>query len=131
MVQVVWKDSFSVGNDKLDAQHKVLIRIINQLEAEQTSGGQIIRVFEELHRYVREHFTFEEQLMEAANYADIENHKKGHKDFEQWLNSVELAFNSGGGSAFYVGDAVSEFLRNWLVQHILVDDLAYAPLLGN
>jgi len=129
MVQVVWKESYSVGNEKLDAQHKVLIRIINQLDTEQRSGGQIVRVFDELHRYVKEHFTYEEQLMEQANYPDIVEHKKGHKAFEQWLDSVELAFNSGGGSVFYVGDAVSEFLRDWLVNHILADDIAYAPCL--
>ncbi len=129
MATIVWEDRYSVGNKELDNQHKVLIRIINQLSTEHRSGGQIIRLFEELHRYVREHFSYEEQLMKQANYANYDDHIKGHRMFEQWLNSVELAFNSGGGSAFYIGEVVSEFLHNWLLEHILVDDIAYSSVI--
>ena len=131
MTKIEWKSSYSVGIQKLDDQHKVLIRIINDLDDAQRSGGEIVKIFDELHHYVKEHFSYEEQLMEQAGYQDIEEHKKGHRGFEQWLASVELTFNSGGGSAFYVAETVSEFLRNWLVQHILVDDMAYAPVIGD
>jgi hemerythrin len=129
MSKLEWSDSYSVGVPRLDAQHKVLIRIINQLEEERRTGGLIVAVFAELRRYVKEHFRDEEIMLEAAGYADLEEHKVGHRQFEEWLTSIEMVYNSGGASAYYIAESVHEFLKDWLITHILAKDMAYKETL--
>lgn len=129
MSKLEWSDSYSVGVPRLDAQHKVLIRIINQLEEERRTGGLIVAVFAELRRYVKEHFMDEEVMLEAAGYADLEEHKVGHRQFEEWLTSIEMVYNSGGASAYYIAESVHEFLKDWLITHILAKDMAYKETL--
>ncbi|MDF1529165.1 MAG: bacteriohemerythrin [Sedimenticola sp.] len=129
MSKLEWSDSYSVGVPRLDAQHKVLIRIINQLEEERRTGGLIVAVFAELRRYVKEHFRDEEVMLEAAGYADLEEHKVGHRQFEEWLTSIEMVYNSGGASAYYIAESVHEFLKDWLITHILAKDVAYKETL--
>ncbi len=130
MSRLEWSESYSVGVARLDAQHKVLIRIINQLEDERRTGGLIVSVFAELRRYVREHFRDEEMMMQAAGYDDLEAHKQGHRQFEEWLTSIEMVYNSGGTSAYYIAESVHEFLKDWLITHILAKDMAYKETLA-
>lgn len=130
MARLEWSESYSVGVERLDAQHKVLIRIINQLEEERRTGGLIVSVFAELRRYVREHFRDEEKMMADAGYAGLDAHREGHRQFEEWLTSIEMAYNSGGASAYYIAESVHEFLKDWLITHILAKDMAYKKVLS-
>jgi len=123
--RIEWQDSYSVGVPVLDAQHKNLIRLINLLEDEKQKDGMIAFVFDELDAYIREHFRAEEKMMEEAAYPDLEEHKEGHRAFNDWLSSVRIAYDSGGASSFYIAESVIAFLKNWLVSHILVTDMAY------
>ncbi|AKH19776.1 bacteriohemerythrin [Sedimenticola thiotaurini] len=129
MATLEWSESYSVGIPRLDAQHKVLIRVINQLEEERRTGGLIVAVFADLRRYVKEHFRDEEAMMRAADYADLEPHIQGHRHFEEWLTSIEMAYNSGGTSAYYIAESVHQFLKDWLITHILAKDMAYKETL--
>jgi len=131
MARLEWSESYSVGVQKLDAQHKVLIRIINQLEEERRTGGLIVSVFAELRRYVREHFRDEEQMMADAGYPGLEAHREGHRQFEEWLTSIEMVYNSGGASTYYIAESVHDFLKDWLITHILAADMAYKNVLGS
>jgi len=124
-----WSESYSVGIPRLDAQHKVLIRVINQLEEERRTGGLIVAVFAELRRYVKEHFRDEEAMMRAAGYADLDAHIQGHRQFEEWLTSIQMVYNSGGASAYYIAESVHQFLKDWLITHILAKDMAYKETL--
>ncbi|MCP5372951.1 MAG: hemerythrin family protein [Hyphomicrobiales bacterium] len=123
--RIQWQDSYSVGVPVLDAQHRHLIRLINLLEDEKQKDGMIAHVFDELDAYIREHFRAEERMMEEAGYPDLEEHKGDHKAFNDWLSSVKIAYDSGGASSYYIAESVIAFLKNWLVSHILVTDMAY------
>ncbi|MCB2100942.1 MAG: hemerythrin family protein [Rhodobacterales bacterium] len=125
MAKLQWQASYSVGVPVLDAQHKSLLRLINRLEAEGDRAGMVAYVFDELDAYIREHFRDEERLMAAAGYPDLEPHKAEHRRFNDWLSSVKVAYNSGGVSAFYITETVGNFLKDWLVGHILGSDMAY------
>jgi hemerythrin-like metal-binding protein len=130
MSKIVWEARFSVGVERLDEQHKGLIRIINQLEAAQQEGGMMARVISDLRAYVNSHFREEEAMLQAAGYADFESHRKQHKAFEEWLKSVETAYNSGYSEALDMAESISAYLHDWLINHILTSDMAYKPLLS-
>jgi hemerythrin-like metal-binding protein len=127
--RLIWDPDYSVGNATLDAQHQALLRTINELADAREAGGEIAHVFDALNRYIRDHFRDEEVLMAAAGYADLEPHQQEHRMFEDWLRAVEMAYNSYGASTYYLAESVDAFLRDWLLNHILIKDMAYKSTL--
>jgi len=125
MSKIVWDDRFSVGNDKIDDQHKSLVNLINQLNEIEEKGGQLSTVFAKLDHYVHSHFTYEEVLLERVSYEDFENHKTEHKSFENWLHSVKVVYSSAGPNAHYIVATVNCYLKDWLITHIMKSDMAF------
>jgi len=125
MAKLVWKDEYSVGDAELDAQHKVLIGLINMLDDESAVGAVLVA----LQRYVDEHFRGEEQRMETAGYPDLAAHIEQHKAFEEWLDSASR-MQRDGEVALLLRDSVRGYLKTWLVNHIMVSDKAYSPYLN-
>jgi len=119
-----WNDSFSVGNEKLDRQHKGLIDLVNLLDDEDMTGLAL----ERLKSYVQEHFRDEEQMLEAAGYPELESQKTQHKEFEDWLAQTHQSYVTGSGSRTLRED-VQQYLTAWLTEHILNSDKAYASWL--
>ena len=80
MDRIVWDNSFSVGIEEIDEQHKKWISIINDLHDALMSGknlgsitGKSLKAMEE---YAHFHFSFEEEYLQKAGYPYLENHKK-------------------------------------------------------
>jgi len=119
-----WDDSYSVGDDRLDDQHKGLIRLINRLD----SGIPVPIALDELQTYVDEHFREEEAMLEAVGYPDLEAHKMQHAAFEEWLEASRQACRSGEVVGVLRG-IISSYLKTWLANHILVSDKAYSAYL--
>ncbi len=128
MTYFEWKDGFSVGVASLDAQHKELIRLINRLHEADEQGGDLGPVLEHLDWYVRHHFTFEEQLMKAADYDKLAEHHAAHQEFEKWLKASRQAL-AAGMDVQELTRAIADFLKVWLAKHILVVDMHYKALL--
>ncbi|MEH6469843.1 MAG: bacteriohemerythrin [Halopseudomonas sp.] len=126
---IEWKNEYSVHHSQLDQQHQRLIVLINTLTQATLEGGAIGYVFDELDFYVKEHFRFEEQLLDQARYSDFAAHKAEHLVFEQWLWAVRRSFGEGGVSAPLLADSVNAYLRSWLISHILQSDMAYSGVI--
>ena len=66
---VIWDDSWVIGVREIDAQHKNLVSILNQLhQARKLGQGQdeLKNTLHNLVSYTRAHFAAEERLMEEA-----------------------------------------------------------------
>ncbi len=124
MTPLEWTESFSVGNALMDEQHKELIALINMLDDAQMTGP----VLDQLQHYGEEHFRDEEQLMEEAGYTELAAHCAEHAAFAEWLESAQRA-HRGGEVAALLRDSVRAYLKDWLVNHILIHDKAYVPFL--
>ena len=121
MAVMEWKESFSVGNEKMDAQHKGLIDLVNLLDDEDMTGIAL----ERLKSYVQEHFRDEERMLEAAGYPGLDDQKTQHQEFEDWLAQTHQSYVTGSGPKTLRGD-VQDYLKGWLTDHILDSDKAYA-----
>jgi hemerythrin-like metal-binding protein len=125
MKRIIWNQRFSVGNTKLDEQHKELARIINCLIENQDAGANsepIAEVLERMTRYAAYHFQTEERLMMEHDYPDYSSHQMDHTEFK-------------AKTAGFCVDAVRHkealarevllYLKNWLMNHILKSDMKY------
>jgi hemerythrin len=129
MAVLQWTEEMSVGVPELDADHKELIKVINQLaeSSEDAARGTAIRqCLFALLRYAEYHFAREEKVLAACHYPEVREHKLEHRDFVARVNDLHRRFDDNPDDALaVVNDELLNFLRDWLNHHILIEDMAY------
>ncbi|KPV43085.1 bacteriohemerythrin [Alicyclobacillus ferrooxydans] len=125
MALVTWDEKYSVGNGMIDKQHHSLVDLINQLHDAMKEGKSKEKVkptLDALLKYTKEHFTYEEQRMQAANYPLFSEHKKQHEGFVAKVESFITDYNSGKAGLNF---SIINFLKDWLLNHIAESDKKY------
>jgi len=126
MAFVNWNDSYSVSINQIDEQHKKLFTIINNLfDAMKQGKGNVVlgKVFKELEEYTRLHFATEENLMKIHNYPKFTRHKMEHERLVQQVKDLSNQFQNGSAA---LSIKVSNFLKEWLINHIRKSDMEYS-----
>jgi len=126
---VEWNDSLSVGIDSIDADHKRLLGMINQLQTAahyHTDDEMIEKTLNELMDYTQYHFTREEEIMQSNDYPDFDGHKQQH---EKMVKEVSKFIDEYRVDKTRTIDNVTLFLKTWLINHIKGSDQEYAPYL--
>ncbi|MCC6490962.1 MAG: hemerythrin family protein, partial [Candidatus Hydrogenedentes bacterium] len=125
-----WNDRLSVGVASMDAHHKKLIQMINDLHAalRKKQGADVChKLLKELSQYVKYHFDAEEELMEKANYPDLEAQRTAHRRFLEKVASMEKRWVAGDQT---VPGEIMRLLQEWLVNHITKMDKDYGPYMS-
>jgi hemerythrin-like metal-binding protein len=125
----VWKPSYSVRIDKLDAQHKKLIELINRLQGAVTTGRDrtvVAGVLTELISYSNTHFAEEERRMTACEFRGLKEHMLLHDTFTRRIRRFLAAYQTGSPA---LTQEVLTYLKSWLVEHIETVDQRYVPAL--
>lgn len=124
-----WTDQLSVGVPSIDRQHKVLISLINELHdaMEKRAGALAARiVLKKVINYAQAHFIYEEGLFSGNNYEGTDPHMAAHRKIEEKLFALKETADRPG---FDVSEDLMQFLKNWLNNHILKEDMGYSELL--
>jgi hemerythrin-like metal-binding protein len=123
---VAWKDFYSVGDPFLDAQHKQVLAVINELydAMQQHKDRAVLKpILCRLLEYTLAHFKHEEQLMYEHGYPDFAPHKAAHDRIRQrtrdLLENVDVV----------TARDLLHFLKEWWVGHIQGLDKKYKPYL--
>ena len=117
-----WQDSFSVGIDEVDDQHKTLVALLNQLHAaiRDRRGSDACReTLDRLAEYTVTHFRLEESLMKASNYAGFAGHKQQHEDLIAQIAILRGKLDEHDTSISF---ELLHFLQVWLTKHINESD---------
>jgi hemerythrin len=128
MPQVQWSDELSVGVHVIDADHKMLIDLINQVLAAHEAKrphDQLAKILAALDEYTDFHFVREEAMMEACGYEGLEEHRKVHEMLRNEVRNIRE--NHAREPAKVLSDEVLAFLTQWLGRHIMGHDQRYAP----
>lgn len=121
MTRVHWSPNLSVGNDEIDADHEKLIDLLNSLvsSVEAGSGLDVVRAeLEHLMTETENHFRHEERIMTQANYPELGYHQRIHEALMKEIR--EFHSELAGGTE--IGPEITDFIRNWLVSHIMESD---------
>ena len=122
----VWTKELAIGIPFVDADHQVLVSLLNLVETcidarEETFVlGSLLNALAE---YTEHHFSREEKLQQVCGYAGLQEHKTIHRRLACEVNAIGRRFETDPLSV--EAEEVREFLRNWLVEHILGHDFAY------
>ncbi len=123
-----WNEKLSVGIPTIDAEHKKLVAMLNDLyDAMQAKQSQAIlgRVLDGLISYTASHFKHEETLFARTGYPAAAEHKKEHDDLTKQVLDVKKKYQEGGAATLSM--EVLNFLRKWLLNHIQGSDKKYGP----
>ncbi|SPF36048.1 Hemerythrin-like metal-binding protein [Candidatus Sulfopaludibacter sp. SbA4] len=125
-----WRDAYSVGMPEIDNQHKGLIRLINELQSAMMEGNGknvLAGIMDDLVRYTESHFAFEEAMMRKRGYSQLAAHSAEHKRLTGQVCELRDKFRGGKVT---ISMEVMKFLKDWLADHILNRDQAYAKELN-
>ena len=126
MEHIIWNDSFSVGVTEIDNQHARLVKMINRLIDEQkqlTDQTTIAELLTQMTDYAGEHFRSEEFLMAEYGYENLTAHVRIHGEF--LARTMEFMSASSNVGPNLLSKALLEYLKSWLVNHILEEDMKY------
>ncbi|EQB39822.1 hypothetical protein M947_04395 [Sulfurimonas hongkongensis] len=127
-LMIQWHEGLSLGVKTLDDDHKQLLNIINRLSIaiRDDNTQQIIdEIFEDLQKYVIEHFRREEALLKKCGCKNIKEHIVQHRKFSKKIPELKAKLTDTKSSAN--AQEVSYFLTDWLFNHIIEEDI---PTIG-
>jgi hemerythrin len=128
---VIIDPKYSIGIEKMDAQHARWIQLIDEFRA--AASGHLLeragimaarRALDELLKYTRSHFASEEEFIAAHHYPDLEAHKQKHRELESVVVKLqdEMRAHQTGSTPL----KLNLFITVWLMEHIMNEDMKYA-----
>ncbi|RAU24001.1 hypothetical protein CU669_01235 [Paramagnetospirillum kuznetsovii] len=130
---ISWRDAMSVGSPALDADHKKLIELLNLAEewVSRESWPQVGAVITDLLVYVRDHFAREEAVQSAIKFPEAEAHKKHHEALAMKAKLLHDKFKTATSDdgRKTCGGVLIKVLNEWLIDHILKQDMKFKPLI--
>ncbi len=125
---MMWKDSYKIGVEEVDRQHKELFeRLSNFIKVLRSDGEweakipEVKKTLNFMGDYVDEHFDSEEEYQEEIGYPEREEHKEIHEKFKAEIADFAKRFEEEG----YEKDLALEFsgkLMAWLINHVANTD---------
>lgn len=132
MSLMTWTSAMSVGVPELDEDHRVLIRIINQLadsKEKQDQAGVLRQSLYSLLRYAEFHFAREEKVLTACQFPGMTHHKREHRAFTDHMKELAKSLDDDElPAAEIVSQDLLTYLKEWLNHHILIEDMSYRKL---
>ena len=126
-----WTEKLSVGVGQFDQEHQKLVGMVNDLfDAVQSGKGKdrLGPILDGLLSYTKTHFANEERYMQQHDFPSFKAHKAEHDALAKQVLEVQAKFKAGATAALSM--EVMNFLKNWLVKHILGTDKGYGPFLN-
>ncbi len=124
-----WKTEYALGNGAIDEQHQRLFELgrgiheMLKLKRGEDKYDDLMVLIKELADYTVYHFEFEEGMMEAGGYPDLENHQQEHRRFIDKLD--ELSTQDLEMFQNKVAFEMLGFVADWIERHILDTDCNY------
>ena len=119
-----WKDEWAIGNEKIDSQHKELIKTINTLH-QACRSGEGFNVIDETMKFLLDytvnHFNDEETLQRSVGFPDYRNHKEIHEAFKAQAVGFYEKLKSGTSKNVFLIQ-MSTAIAEWVVNHVTKED---------
>lgn len=115
---IKWDDSYRVGVDEIDAQHKLLFQILNDFvkEINNADDEEMTALIKALLQYSDYHFKTEENYL--RQHPEFDHHQSNHQHYINRILSLQKDLENGRNVS---GDML-DFLVSWLRNHILKTD---------
>lgn len=117
---IAWNESYETGHHDIDAQHRRLLTLVDDLEAAEAhthdSGEVILGVLGHVMDFTILHFGMEEDLMKQVGYPTSATQEmiEQHREFTSYARLRVLEFRRGEMVSVL---PLQAFLAEWLTAH--------------
>jgi hemerythrin len=121
--QIEWDDSFLIGIEELDYEHKILINDINRLHLElvrQDEKSEIEKCLGDIYARMQAHFALEEHVMKEREYEFFDEHKREHERLLDSYSGYMIQILNDTAVSF--SNPIEGTLNHWVINHILHSD---------
>ena len=118
-----WDDSFLIGIEELDQEHKVLINDINKLHEElarHDEKSEIEKRLGDIYARLQAHFALEERVMKEHGYEFFDEHKREHEKLLDGYTEYMMQILNDAVVSF--SNPIEDALRDWVLNHIVNSD---------
>lgn len=128
ILDLKWSAEYELGIEIIDKQHKQLFAYLDEIDhaIKTQNTEEVAIVVNGMVNYAISHNTFEESLMEQANYPLLTAHHKIHESFKERAFKYVDKLNAGE-DPFKVAEQVKIYIGLWLMSHVKNDDRDYVP----
>ncbi len=129
MNSLKWDHTMELGHEAMDADHKQLVALVNQLAegiANNLGKQAYDAVLDDLMAHTRAHFGMEEKLMAACSYPYADEHRSEHARLIKDARDYRAKFDAGAEPSI----SLLYFFDQWLTRHILASDRELASFLA-
>lgn len=124
-VTIQWNKELDTGVRSTDLQHRELIALINELATMQAAGyytEALNEVLPQLKTHLQFHFSEEETLMHMLISEDDfeQQHRAQHREFSAHIE--ELQKNRSPQNDAHIAEALVQYVRVWMLEHIATTD---------
>lgn len=125
-----WKQDYIIGVKHIDEQHQQLFEIANRAfdllknQLITDKYDPIIEILTELKDYTVYHFKSEEDYMQSIGYKKFLSQKVAHNDFLEKVNAIDIDKIDNNQNEYLT--EILNFVGDWLVFHIIKDDMLIA-----
>ena len=129
---VVWEPRYATGVKLIDAQHRELMNLTNQLYhaclGKDVSLEAVFRdTMKRMVDYVHFHFKTEIELLERVGFPQFHDHKKQHDTLVKDILEAVKDYEDGNK---FVPNAFVRTLKEWIFGHIGIYDRIYAAFIA-
>ncbi len=128
-VQLVWQESFTLGNELLDDQHKRLFldsNILLHAIIKSSAKDEISRIISQLIDDITKHFIAEENILVSIGYPFVKQHSIEHEKLKKRALDLAEDFSL---NEIHVGDVFEFLVYEVIKKHMLEYDREYSTYL--
>ncbi len=115
-----WNKKYALGIAAIDAQHKQLFRLSDDLDTALQNGirtEDLDALLIRLKQYAARHFTLEERQMADLDYAGLVEQQKTHEEFVHRFSKLHQQLATDGLSA-ELTNLLQQELSGWIRDHV-------------
>jgi len=117
-----WKENYAIGIPSVDAEHRDLIELINEVHRRLEAGERGMTVGDflgEVFARISAHFALEERIMRERHYDQLRPHKTDH---ERLLDGIRDIMDDYEDREFFEPAALAQRLNDWFAEHFRTHD---------
>ena len=101
---ILWRDEMSVDDGVIDADHKCLIALVNDVDLVEPGPAMLAEltvILDRLIAYARIHFEREERLQVATGFTYAQAHRARHRSLMRELDGMRAQCETGPRSKWW------------------------------
>jgi len=129
---IEWNEEITSGIQEIDRQHKQIISLLNQIVyffETPDSSKELISSLLEFSKVIHEHFAFEEKLLAEYGFKGLKNHKAGHEEISDMINSIVMPAMLDEEADIPAEPIIS--IVRWFENHLKTEDARYFKSVKN